>query len=148
MLMLMALMAAPIVALIVMNKPGFVPLAEVETGANYYNVLTSGKFDYSSIADILSGLGWGLGYMGMPHILVRFMSIKSEKDMKKSQIIGSSWTAVILAMASVVALVAHQFLGSSLGADERSFVFISMVRLLFPALLSGVLLSAIIWQVI
>ena len=144
MLMLLALMAAPIVALFVMSKPSFTPVAEVVTPENYYNLLSSGRFDADSLKDILSGLGWGLGYMGMPHILIRFMSIKSEKDMKRSQIIGSAWTAIILAMASVVALVAHQFLGSSLGADERSFVFITMVRAIFPALLSGVLLSAIL----
>ena len=144
MLMLMALMAAPIVALIVMNRPGFAPVAEVVTDENYYNVLSSGKFDYASLKDILSGLGWGLGYMGMPHILVRYMSIKSEKEMKRSQIIGCFWTTLILIMASVVALVAHQYLGTSLGADDRSFVFITMVRALFPALLAGVLLSAIL----
>ena len=144
MLMLMALMTAPIVALIVMNRPGFAPVAEVVTDENYYNILSSGKFDYASLKDILSGLGWGLGYMGMPHILVRYMSIKSEKEMKRSQIIGCFWTTLILIMASVVALVAHQFLGTSLGADDRSFVFITMVRALFPALLAGVLLSAIL----
>ncbi len=144
MLMLLALMTAPIVAVIVMNRPGFAPLAEVETSANYYNWLSSGKFDYDSIKDILSGLGWGLGYMGMPHILVRYMSIKSEKEMRKSQIIGCFWTTIILAMASVVALVAHQYLGTYLGADDRSFVFITMVRALFPALISGILLSAIL----
>ena len=144
MLMLLALMTAPIVALIVMNKPGFTPVAEVVTPDHYYNFLSSGKFDYSSIKDILSGLGWGLGYMGMPHILVRFMSVKSDKDMRKSQIIGCFWTTIILVMASVVALVAHQYLGSSLGADDRSFVFITMVRALFPALIAGILLSAIL----
>ena len=144
MLMLMALMAAPIVALAVMSRPGFTPVAEVVTGENYYNVLSSGKFDYESIKDILSGLGWGLGYMGMPHILVRYMSIKSEKEMKRSQIIGCFWTTIILIMASVVALVAHQYLGTSLGADQRSFVFITMVRALFPALIAGILLSAIL----
>ena len=144
MLMLMALMAAPIVALIVMNKPGFAPVAEVVTGENYYNMLSSGKFDWTSIADILSGLGWGLGYMGMPHILVRYMSIKSEKEMKRSQIIGCFWTTLILIMASVVALVAHQYLGTSLAESDRSFVFITMVRALFPSLLAGVLLSAIL----
>ena len=144
MLMLMALMAAPIVALIAMNKPGFAPVAEVVTGENYYNLLSSGKFDYDSIKDILSGLGWGLGYMGMPHILVRYMSIKSEKEMKRSQIIGCFWTTIILIMASVVALVAHQYLGTSLAESDRSFVFITMVRALFPSLLAGVLLSAIL----
>ncbi|MCR4649935.1 MAG: sodium/proline symporter [Lachnospiraceae bacterium] len=144
MLMLMALMAAPIVALFVMNRPGFAPVAEVVTGENYYNLLSSGKFDYDSIKDILSGLGWGLGYMGMPHILVRYMSIKSGKEMRKSQIIGCFWTTIILIMASVVALVAHQFLGTSLAESERSLVFITMVRALFPAFISGILLSAIL----
>ena len=122
MLMLMALMAAPIVALIVMNKPGFVPLAEVETGANYYNVLTSGKFDYSSIADILSGLGWGLGYMGMPHILVRYMSIKSEKDMKRSQIIGSfvgADSAIVGIIYSMFVLAVSVFCLTSLDTATR-----------------------------
>ena len=143
-LMLMALMTAPIVAVFVMNKPGFMPIAPVETPENYYNLLSSGKFDWNSIKDILSGFGWGLGYFGMPHILVRYMSIKSEKEMSKSRIIGSFWTFLILGMASVVALVAHQYLGTSLGADERSLVFITMVRALFPALLAGILLSAIL----
>ena len=143
-LMLMALMAAPIVALAVMSKPDFAPVAQVVTDDNYYNLLSSGKWDWTSVKDILSGFGWGLGYFGMPHILVRYMSIKSEKEMKKSRIIGSFWTFLILGMASVVALVAHQYLGSSLGADERSLVFITMVRSLFPALLAGILLSAIL----
>ena len=143
-LMLMALMTAPIVAVFVMNKPGFAPVAEVVTPENYYNILSSGKFDWASMKDILSGMGWGLGYFGMPHILVRYMSIKSEKEMSKSRIIGSFWTFLILTMASVVALVAHQYLGTSLGADDRSLVFITMVRALFPALIAGILLSAIL----
>jgi len=143
-LMLMALMTAPIVAVFVMNKPGFAPIAEVVTPENYYNILSSGKFDWASMKDILSGMGWGLGYFGMPHILVRYMSIKSEKEMSKSRIIGSFWTFLILTMASVVALVAHQYLGTSLGADDRSLVFITMVRSLFPALIAGILLSAIL----
>ena len=143
-LMLAALMVAPIVALLAMSKPDFTPVAEVVTDENYYNLLSSGKFDWKSISDILSGFGWGLGYFGMPHILVRYMSISSEKEMRKSRIIGSFWTFLILAMASIVALVAHQYLGSSLPADDRSFVFITMVRALFPALVAGILLSAIL----
>ena len=38
---------------------------------------------FSSWQDIVSGLAWGLGYFGMPHIIIRFMSIKSQKDLKK-----------------------------------------------------------------
>ena len=143
-LMLMALMAVPIVASLAMAKPDFAPMAMVITEENYYNPLSSGQWDWGSVKDILSGFGWGLGYFGMPHILVRYMSIKSEKEMKKSRVVGIFWTFLILAMASVVALVAHQYLGSVLTADDRSLVFITMVRYMFPALLAGVLLSAIL----
>lgn len=145
-LMLAALMAAPIIALAVMRSPEFLPAAEVVTDANYYNFLSSGKFDWKSMADILSGLGWGLGYFGMPHILIRYMSIKSEKEMKKSRIVGIMWTTLILLMASVVGLVAHQYLGTYLPEGSQKLVFVELVRSIFKGLpiLSGVLLSAIL----
>ena len=144
MLMLLALMTVPIVVVIIMGQADFTPLAQVVTDENYYNVLSSGKVDWKSISDILSGLGWGLGYMGMPHILVRFMSIRSEKEMKKSRVIGTCWTAIILVMASVVALVAHEYLGTYLDVSDRSLVFIVLVRKIFPVFIAGVLLSAIL----
>lgn len=151
MLMLIALMAVPIIAVFTMNAAGFAPVAEVITPENYYNPLSSGKLDWKSIADILSGLGWGLGYMGMPHILVRYMSIRSEKEMKRSQVVGSCWTALILFMASVVALVGHEFLGTALDAGSKSMVFITMVRKLLVenrgvilVFVAGILLAAIL----
>ncbi len=146
MLMLAALMAAPIVAVFAMNAVDFAPMAAVATPDNYYNLLSSGKFDWASISDILSGLGWGLGYFGMPHILVRYMSIKSEKEMKKSRVIGITWTAIILAMASVVALVGHQYVGNYIVENgmKESMIFVVMVRQLFPAFIAGLLLSAIL----
>ncbi|MCM1568726.1 MAG: sodium/proline symporter [Roseburia sp.] len=143
-LMLAALMATPIVVLFAMKAPDFVPLAQVVTGENYYNPLSSGRLDWASIADILSGFGWGLGYFGMPHILIRYMSIKSEKEMKKSRVIGICWTALILTMASVVALVGHQYLGTYLDDSNKSLVFVVLVRNIFPALLAGIMLSAIL----
>lgn len=143
-LMLAALMAAPIIAVFAMNAADFAPMAEVVTDANYYNVLSSGSLNWGSVSDILSGLGWGLGYFGMPHILIRYMSVKSEKEMKKSRIIGIVWIVLILLMASVVGLLGHQFLGTYLPAEHKDLVFITLVRQLFPALIAGVLLSAIL----
>ena len=144
MLMLAALMATPIVAVFAMNAPGFLPMEVVDTPTNYYNLLSSGKLDWASISDILSGLGWGLGYFGMPHILVRYMSIKSEKEMKKSRVIGITWITIILAMASIVALIGHQFVGTYLAEGSQSMIFVVMVRELFPAFIAGLLLSAIL----
>ncbi len=145
-LMLGALMLAPIVAVFMMNGANFEAPA-VAMGENYYNILSSGKFDWESIASILTGLGWGLGYAGMPHILIRYISIKSEKEMKKSQIIGCIWIAIILTMSSIVGIVGRQFLGDTLTEDgNQSLVFINMVREVFKIapFVVGILLSAIL----
>lgn len=143
-LMLAALMAAPIIAVFVMQGADFKPFAEVTIPENFYNPLSGGRFNWESISTILSGLGWGLGYFGMPHILIRYLSIRSEKEMKKSRIVGISWTALILVMASVVALIGRHFLGDLLVGADESLVFITLVRKLFPALLAGLFLSAIL----
>ncbi len=139
-LMLAALMIAPICACFLMSAPSWSAPA-VSTPDNYWNFLPSGKLDWASISTILSGLGWGLGYFGMPHILVRYMSIRSVQEVRKSRRIGIAWTFIILTMATIVGLVGHQFLPAL--ADE-STVFISMVRRIFPSFISGLLLSAIL----
>ncbi len=144
MLMLAALMVLPIIALIMIDGAFITP----PSAGHYFSLLSSGKFDWASFSDIVSGLGWGLGYFGMPHILVRYMSIKSEKEMKKSQIVGSVWTGLILIMASVLGLVAYSYLGDSLTDSNRSMVFVNITRDIFKygalALIGGILISAIV----
>ena len=140
-LMLAALMLAPIVAVFAMKASSFVAPA-MNTPENYWNLLSGGGFNWKSMSDILSGFGWGLGYFGMPHIIVRYISIRSEKSMRTSQRVGSIWTVLILTMAAVVALVGRKFLGDSL--TDQSLVFINIVRAVFPAFVAGILLSAIL----
>ena len=142
-LMLGALMLCPIIALVAVKTGNYVIDAGAVLPENYYNVLSGGSFNWVSIADILTGFGWGLGYFGMPHIIVRFIAIKSEKEMRKSQIVGSCWTAVILTMSAVVGLFGRYLFADSL-ADSKSLVFVTMVRKFFPAFIAGILLSAII----
>ena len=157
MLMLGALMFIPIMTVLMMNSSAFVahntPLPE-----NYFNLLSSGKADWKSFSDIISGLGWGLGYFGMPHILIRYFSVKSEKEMRKSQIIGCSWFLLILIATTAVGLIGRLFLGDALtGSDtESTLVFIDMVRKVFnwigssvgiitiASFCAGILLSAIL----
>ena len=145
-LMLGALMIIPIITSIAIGVNGSIDT--VVTGENYYNLLSSGKFDWESVAQILTGLGWGLGYFGMPHILVRYMSIKSEKEMKKSQRIGIVWFIIILSFATYVGLIAHEYLGVMINSDNKNSAFIMLVDSLLSngalALLAGVFLSAII----
>ena len=132
-LMLGALLIAPIFALAIINtQGGAVTMGELPEG--YWNLFTNWK-------DVLSGLGWGLGYFGMPHIIIRFMSLRSDKDLKKSARIGITWTLLILTFSVAAGVIGHIFLGQ---IDDSSVVFITMVRKIFPALISGLLLSAIL----
>ncbi|MBO6010667.1 MAG: sodium/proline symporter PutP [Oscillospiraceae bacterium] len=140
-LMLAALMLAPIIALFAV-KGGSGAIAAGDMAANYWSLLPSGRLDWASISGILTGLAWGLGYFGMPHIIIRYMAIKSPKEVKKSRVIGSIWTCLILFFAVAVGLVGRVLLGDSI--SDSSTVFISMVRMLFPAVISGILLSAIL----
>ena len=98
----------------------------------------------SNWKDVVSGLGWGLGYFGMPHIIVRFMSLDKQSNMKKSTVIAVSWTTSVVVFAGVIGVVGRMFLGFDETINTNSLVFITMVRTIFPALLSGLLLSAVL----
>jgi len=131
-LMLAALLIAPIFALALVNTGDLGATAALPDG--YFRFWTSWQ-------DVISGLGWGLGYFGMPHIIVRFMSLKSERELRKSSVIGISWTVIILVMSVLSGVVGRLFLGD---IADSSTVFITMTRKIFPALISGLLLSAIL----
>ena len=135
-LMLGALLIAPIFALSVINygEAGSIMNQIAETTPNYWNMFGDWK-------EIVSGLGWGLGYFGMPHIIIRFMSLRSDKDLKKSSKIGITWTVLILLFSVAAGVVAH-FLPYEV--TDSSVVFITMVRNMFPKIISGLLLSAIL----
>jgi len=132
-LMLAALLAAPIFALFLM-KGGQAASAVSALPAGYWKLFTNWK-------DVASGLGWGLGYFGMPHIIIRFMSVRSAHDIRKSARIGITWTWIILIFSVASGCIGHIFLGD---IADSSVVFITLVRKIFPGVISGILLSAIL----
>ncbi|MCC8022234.1 MAG: sodium/proline symporter [Clostridiales bacterium] len=152
-LMLAALLIAPLLVVYMLsngqvaNGAGELvertSIAAAEVGEQYWNLLPSGRFDWESVSTILSGLAWGLGYCGMPHVLVRFMSCRDVKTIKKSRNIAIVWVVFALSAAVAVGLLGRVFL-PELAVDDRTLVFINMVRVLFPAFLSGLLLSGIL----
>ncbi len=92
---------------------------------------------------IISTMAWGLGYFGQPHILSRFMSIRSVKEMPKSATIAIIWVAFSLSFAVFVGLVAIPLFPEVSGGDSEK-VFIYMVRLVFNPWMGGILLAAIL----
>lgn len=141
-LMLVALLAVPIVAYLVcdFDKSALEPII---VGENTY-AFTADLFS-ADWKEIASGLGWGLGYFGMPHILVRFMSIEKPSMVKKSATVAIVWVVITLAAAIVIAYLGRMTIGAQLLADgAQELVFVRLARQLFPAFIAGLLLAAII----
>ncbi|EOH2439712.1 sodium/proline symporter PutP [Campylobacter coli] len=94
---------------------------------------------------IVSALAWGLGYFGQPHILVRFMSIRSTKDIPAATFVGISWMVISLIGACFIGLLGiayvHKF---ELTLQDPEKIFIAMSQLLFNPWIAGILLSAIL----
>lgn len=138
MLMLVGILVVPIMAY------GFISGDFVQsiqsTGVvnydHYMSLFYNGATDQPySFVEILSQLAWGLGYCGMPHILVRFMAVKNEKELKKSSVIAIVWVFISLIFACVIGVVGRAFLAPVvLGADRNTTsesVFIDMINKVF-----------------
>ena len=148
-LMFCALLAVPIVILAVQQLDTSL-LANVyeymdgATGAVTTCTFGTGLFD-SSWQDIVSGLGWGLGYFGMPHILIRFFGIEKPSMLKKSMVVAIVWVVVTLLAATVIAYFGRMIVAEELlTTGTQSMVFIVLARKYFPAFLAGILMAAII----
>ena len=150
-LMLVALLAVPIV-IVISKKAILDPVLLdnlVAVGEDTHPFVAN--FFNASLTDILSGLGWGLGYFGMPHILVRFMSIKKPSMVKKSAVVAIIWVVLSLGATIVLAYLGRMLVvdGNAIGekllyAGKDQTIFIAVSRALFPGLIAGFLLAAII----
>lgn len=100
----------------------------------------------TSAIGIVSAMAWGLGYFGQPHIIVRFMAIRSVKDIPTARFIGMSWMAITLLGAMATGLIGRAYIGIRRGMDlsdpETVFIFLSQ-HLLIPVAL-GFVLAAIL----
>ncbi len=141
--MIVALLAVPIVIVSTKDLDTSV-LAKVYTdGTNTY-AFTANLFS-ASWQEIVTGLAWGLGYFGMPHILVRFMGIKKPSMVKKSAIVACVWVVLSLAAAILIAYFGRILFGEELlTAGNQKLVFIRLARDLFPGFIAGLLMAAII----
>lgn len=148
MLMFAALLAVPII-IVLTKELDTSALTEVysyqdASGAMVECSFGSGIFD-ASWQEIISGLAWGLGYFGMPHILVRFMSIEKPSMVKRSAVLAIIWIVITLGCACLIAYFGRMLLAEELlTTGSQKMVFIEFARRLFPSFIAGALLAAII----
>lgn len=137
-LMLVGLLVVPILAYGIVggeNVNSVLDASGVAGGfASYLNLMHSGGKPYSFV-EIFSQLAWGLGYCGMPHILVRFMAVRDEKELGKSKGIAIGWVALSLTFACFIGVIGRAYLYpvvlGEAGAVSSENVFIEMITRLF-----------------
>ncbi|WP_421383007.1 sodium/proline symporter PutP [Bacillus salacetis] len=142
-LMFLALIVAPIVAITELGGWGETMDQVTAVNADGLNL-----FAGASAIGVISLLAWGLGYFGQPHIITRFMALKSTKDVPKARWIGMTWMILAVAGAVLVGLAGIAYFADAPlitdAADNSEKVFILFTDVLFNPWVSGILLAAIL----
>lgn len=147
-LMLAALIAVPIIIVATQNLDtsaldNVYSYTDAVSGETVECAFGAGIFD-APWQEIVSGLAWGLGYFGMPHILVRFMSIEKPSMIKKSATVAIIWVVAALLATTIIAYFGRMLIAEDLLTQGmQKMVFVEFARRLFPAFISGILLAAI-----
>lgn len=99
--------------------------------------------EYGIIA-IISCLAWGLGYFGMPQVLVRFMSVKNSDEIKKSRVIAVVWVVISLFCAVSIGLIGRAVLPTEfLTNSAAENIFIVLAQMMLPSFMCGLVVSGI-----
>jgi len=105
--------------------------------------VSGGRVGASAVIGILGGLSWGLGYMGQPHLLTRFMAIRDANDIRKSMVIAIWWAVPAFWGAFMIGIVGLATYGAgSLEDPER--LMPTIAQLLMPGWLAGIMISGAI----
>ncbi len=139
-LMFIALIAAPLVIIVT-----YMSWDEIISTASAIDPAYIDVFSGMTFIGIISLLAWGLGYFGQPHILARFMAIRSEKDVPKAKLIGMTWMVFALYGSIFVGFTGIAFFADApLAAGDQEIVFLELTQVLFNPWIAGVVLAAIL----
>lgn len=133
--------------------PGFFEffgLASPELNADGVQMVEAGKPLFGAASKygwlkIFSMLAWGLGYFGMPQVLLRFMAIRKEDELKRSRRIAMIWVVISLAVAVFIGIVGRQLYPTvHLTSTDAENIFITLATSSLPAILAGFVMAGIL----
>ncbi len=100
--------------------------------------------DYG-ILSVFSMLAWGLGYFGMPQVLLRFMAIRKEKELKMSRRIAMVWVVISLAVAVFIGIMGrYLFPTAHLTNSAAEGIFMTLSTSFLPPILAGLVMAGIL----
>ena len=143
-MMFFAILVVPICG--TMASGGFErTLAEIgSVQASMLQPLTKPDGSTLGAIELISLLAWGIGYFGQPHILVRFMAIRTSGEIRQATHIAMTWVVLSLAAAVAVGMVGRVYLTEPLTGTASETVFLVMTNELFPPIAAGLILSAVL----
>jgi len=98
-----------------------------------------------SLLSVFSMMAWGLGYFGMPQVLLRFMAIREEGELKRSRRIAMIWVVISLAVAVFIGIIGRQIFPSAhLTASAAENIFITMANSALPPIIAGFVMAGIL----
>lgn len=132
--------------------PGFLEFFQIATPKLEagQQVVEAGKPVFEEAASygwlkICSMLAWGLGYFGMPQVLLRFMAIRKEDELKSSRRIAMIWVLISLAVAVFIGIVGRQlFPTAHLNNTDAENIFITLATSSLPPILAGFVMAGIL----
>lgn len=143
-MMFFAILIVPITATILLGGSMETIHLISSLNAEMFNPFTSTSGEYITAIQIISLLAWGVGYFGQPHILVRFMAIRSANEIKEATNIAMVWVILSLVAAVLVGMIGRVYLTQPLEGAHVETVFMVMAYDLFPSFFAGFILSAIL----
>ncbi|HJO21206.1 MAG TPA: sodium/proline symporter [Candidatus Marinimicrobia bacterium] len=142
-LMIGTLVILPIVGLMELSSMDL-PIKELIMSADPQKsaLFPSGLGIFATFSVVVGGLSWGLGYLGQPHLLIRYMAIRSVKDVKQARIIAALWAIPGISGAFLIGVVGMGYFGEDffIGKDVEN-VMPMLAEALLPAWLAGLLIS-------
>ena len=133
--------------------PGFFEffgLASPTLNADGVQMVEAGKPVFGAASEygwlkIFSMLAWGLGYFGMPQVLLRFMAIRKEEELKSSRRIAMIWVVISLAVAVFIGIIGRQLYPTvHLTSTDAESIFITLATSSLPAILAGFVMAGIL----
>ncbi|MBK6963424.1 MAG: sodium/proline symporter [Bacteroidales bacterium] len=142
-LMFAALIILPVAGFLELSSTGKPFIESISHAGPDFLSFTGGRTGWAALAVVIGGLSWAFGYMGQPHLLTKFMSIKDPGKMQSSRRIAFIWAIPAFAGAITVGLIGSVMYGQNYFADVER-VMPQMATDLMPAWIAGIIISAAI----
>ena len=143
-MMFFAILIVPICAAMSLGGFGETVLKIIEYKETLFEPFLKPDGTTLGAIELISLLAWGIGYFGQPHILVRFMAIKSTSELPQATRIAMTWVTLSLAAAVAIGMVGTVYVTTPLEGTNSETVFLVMTNQLFPPIVAGLVLSAVL----